>query len=123
MFRQCARSKNIIEKDCNTKYFHVLANRRMRKNMINKIKISGVAFKGRIFISRKIKEHFQSHFKQKQLPTISLPKNAFRKLSHPMAIDLESILSDLQNYQALKSCDPYKAPGFDGYNLKFLVKM
>lgn len=78
LFRQYSRSKNITEKDDNTKYFHALASHRMRKKMITKIKVGGTVVKGNDNIKRSIISHFLQHFQKENLPNITLPLNSFR---------------------------------------------
>lgn len=71
LFIQYSRVQNIIEKDGNTKFFHERASNRMRKKVINKIKVNGRMVKRRSNVLMKL-SYFSNHFSQSLIPQISL---------------------------------------------------
>lgn len=95
----------------------------MRKKVISRIKIGDNVIKGQRNVTQTIREHFIEHCKQENRPHITLPLIAFKKLSSQHALLLDEIPNDNEILGATKSCDPTKAPRYDGYNLRLLLKM
>lgn len=91
--------------------------------MITRIRVGEEVVKGNRNITNKIKGHFLDHFRQETLPFISFPMESFKRVNPALACELEVIHSEEEIMMAIKSCDPSKAPEYDGFNLKFLLKM
>lgn len=104
-------------------YFHALASYRIGKKVLTKFKVNGSSVNGIDNISRAIRMHFRDHFKQKELPFITLPWNSFCRIPPDKAAELKAIPCEAEILEAIKSCDPSKASDYDGFNLKFLLKM
>lgn len=117
---QYARVRNVKEKNFNTKFFHGMATCRMKKKTMIKLKIGSRVIRGRA-ISLAIKDHFKDHFSQLNCPEITLSLGSFKMLNHDATTLLESIPNALEIVDALKSCDPGKSPGYDGFNVRFLI--
>lgn len=84
----------------------------MRRRRLLKLKVGSEIISGKSNCKKSIRQ-----------PNITLPICSFKQ-SHPSLIPtLESIPSDEEIWEAIKSCDPDKALGYDGFNLRFLIKM
>lgn len=123
VLRQYSRLKNITEMDCNSKYFHAVANSRRKKKRLLKINIGSEIIKGQLNLKKGIRQHFLEHFKQEPLPEITLPRGSFKHIHPSLIPSLDSIPTDEGIMEAIKSCDPRKAPGYNGFNLRFLIQM
>lgn len=80
VLRQYYRCQNITSKDSNSKYFHSLANFRMRKNYFHQLRFGGRLIKGKVRLSQHIRAHFHQHYQQPYIPRITLLLGSFRMI-------------------------------------------
>lgn len=123
LLKQYSKCKNITNKDDNTKYFYALANFRMKKNHINKLKIGGMEICGRTALNTHIRHHFSHHFQQIPLPHVTLLLGSLKRIPLTQSSELKLIPFVEGILCVIKSCNLGKAPDYDGYNLKFLLSM
>nr|CCA65974.1 hypothetical protein [Beta vulgaris subsp. vulgaris] len=106
--------------DRNTKFFHMVASNKKRRNFIASIKVNG----RRIEKPNQIKEEAVTFFKEifteefTERPT--LEGLQFNQLSQNQADSLIQPFSDEEIDYAVNSCASDKAPGPDGFNFKFI---
>lgn len=73
-------------------------------------------------VKKGIRDHFFACFTQEQLPNIQLPPGSFQQFPTLVANQLEIIPCAEEITRAVWSCDPSKASGYDGFNIKFVKK-
>lgn len=95
----------------------------MKRNHFYQLNISGRLIKGRVNLIDKIRLHFIYHFKQVNLPNITLPLGSFKMVNPKLASSVDLVHEAKEIIMAIKRCDPSKAPRYDGFNLKFLLSM
>jgi len=122
-WRQMSRCKWIKEGDRNTKYFHLAATMRRQRNQINKLKIEGDEISDIKLIKAKINDYFRQLYKRRRCTTFDITQIELPKLSQEERLWLEEPISKEEILEALTSCDPAKAPGYDGFNLKCIKKL
>lgn len=108
-------------RDKNTRFFHIMASRRQRKNMIDSVCLEGVTFEDPIQIKQAVVRHFKHQFSESWTvrPKILGP---FNVISPEAAAKLEEEFSTNEIWVAIKDCDGCKAPGPDGFNLECIKK-
>jgi hypothetical protein len=120
-WRQCVKVKWMRNGDRNTKFFHVCANQRKRRNNIGKIvDVNGVSCNQLEEIERAFVGYFQSLLSTCS-PTIGedCTSSITRKVSHKMNRKLLAIFSELEVKETLDQMDPMKAPGPDRFSIEF----
>ena len=123
IWRQRARSYGFNMKDRNTKFFHASTMLRKKKQQITKIKINGSFFEGTQVLKDKVREYFVNRFTQVDTPDFDFEMNIHSKISQAEARHLESIPSREEIKNAVWACGVDKAPGFDGFNFRFIREM
>lgn len=116
---QQSRAKWIKEGDRNTKYFHVMASIRQRKNCIE-----ALCFRGRIIddpeeLRDASVSFFGSLFAEEHSTRPSFDSLEFKRLSEEQGNFLTAPFTMADIEEAVCSCDGSKASGPDGYNFKF----
>ena len=74
-------------------------------------------------LKSEVRNHFAHRFKQEQTPAFDFNLDNHPKLSAAQAEFIETIPSREEVKQAVWACGIDKAPGFDGYNFKFIREM
>ena len=123
IWRQRARSYGFNMKDQNTKYFHAATLLRKKKQQITKIKINGCLIEGSQTLKEKVRDFFVNRFSQKETPNFDFDMDSHRKISEAQARNLEIIPSREEIKNAVWACGIDKAPGFDGFNFRFIREM
>lgn len=118
-----SRCKNLTKKDNNSKYFHAMTSKNMKQKLIKRLKIGGTWVEQKDEISKAIVEYFKDSFTQKPLPEIELEFGVFKQLSLEIVTQLEMLPTEEEIKLVVWSCDPQKALGYDGFNLKFIREM
>ena len=122
-WRQLSRCKLIKEGDRNTKYFHLKATMRRQRNSIDKLIIDGAVITDHIRIKNHIVSYFKKLYQRHHKPYFELSDLELPKLSQEEARELEISVTIEEIREALFSCEPTKAPRYDGFNLKCIRKM
>jgi len=112
------RSKVLWAKfgDRNSKFFHIHASQRMRKNSIQKIRdIHGVWRSDKEGIADCLVEYYQELFNSANLQHCDMTTNSIQKIiSLEMNSQLSTEFMEWEVKQAINQMAPLKAPGPDG---------
>ena len=123
IWRQRARSYGFNMKDQNTKIFHATTMLRKKKQAITRVKINGSVVQGTRRLKEKVREFFANRFTQGVTPNFDFDMDSHPKLSEAQACELERIPSREEIKSAVWACGMDKAPGFDGFNFRFIREM
>ncbi|CAM8992379.1 unnamed protein product [Rhodiola kirilowii] len=122
IWRQKSRIRWLKEGDLNTKYFHRAAIWRTKTNEIASIKVNDVWLEDPLLIKSAAQDHFAALFKKEDHCCWSLKDMLFDSLNDNQRRFLERQISVEEIIATLKDCDGSKAPGPDGFNMKFFKK-
>ena len=123
VWRQRARSYGFNMKDLNTKFFHASTVYKRKKNEILQVFINGSRVRGVSNLKHEVRNYFVQRFKQQQIPAFDFNLDNHQRLSPEQVQLLENIPSTEEVQQAVWACGTDKAPGFYGYNFKFIREM
>ena len=123
IWRQRARTYGFKMKDRNTKFFHAATLFRRKKQEITKIKINGRLIGGVQNLKEKVRDYFVKRYTQESVPNFDFNMDDHPKISQIQAQNLEVIPSREEIKNAVWACGVDKAPGFDGFNFKFIREM
>nr|GEV35318.1 reverse transcriptase [Tanacetum cinerariifolium] len=101
---QKSRAKWLKLGDCNSKFFHILYNNRIRSNSIDSICVKGDVLSNPSVAKRAIADFFKEHFNNCRGPFLSLLSGAFKSISLLESNRLEALFSDhrlKQRYEAV----------------------
>ncbi|GJR66188.1 putative RNA-directed DNA polymerase [Tanacetum coccineum] len=118
--KQKSRVKWAIEGDENTKYFHSLVNKQVRRNNINGLTVNGCWKDDPIVIKSASFEYFAGRYKESNHHRPRFSSDLFLKLGTNEAGNLESEFTMDELKEAVWSCSGVKSPGPDGLNFKFI---
>lgn len=110
-------------KDRNAKFFHLSALFRRRRNEISQIKINGRLVEGVPNLKEGIRDYFLQRFSREPLPNFDFDIEGHTKITAEQNAFLESLPSREEIKSAVWACSTEKAPGFDGFNFKFIREM
>lgn len=94
-----------------------------KQNYLRSIKVNGVVHEKVEDVRIEIRKFFQNKYAQEPLPEIELPMGVFKQFSTTTISTLEEILNSLEIKEAIWSCDPDIAQGYDSFNMKFIKEM
>jgi len=117
-WKQLLRCKIIKEGDRNTKYFHVLATIRRRKKMISSLTRGTEVINDQTEIKRTIIQHFKQLYARQEATMFDISTLGLNKITHEECNTLEEQVTPMEVREAMLSCGPLKALGYDGFNLK-----
>ena len=123
IWRQKARSFGFKMKDHNTKFFIASTLIKRKRNEIIKTKVNGRCIQGVSNLKAEIRKFFAQRFSQDPVPDIDFHLGNHPKISAEQAIALEAYPSREEIKNAVWACGVDKAPGFDGYNFRFIREM
>nr|CAN79448.1 hypothetical protein VITISV_004425 [Vitis vinifera] len=118
-WRQKSREIWLKEGDKNTKYFHKMANARVRRNFLSKIRVNGVTLSSIEDIKDSVCRTYQSLLSESGDWRPSINGLNFKELGEGVASSLEVMFSEEEIFAALSSCCEDKAPGLDGFTMAF----
>ncbi|KAF5934424.1 hypothetical protein HYC85_030595 [Camellia sinensis] len=108
--------------DRNTRFFHLMATKRQRKNLLDSVNVNGVIQDEPGMIKRAVVRHFKLLFNEewKNRPKLS---GFFASINSTDSAELlEAEFLEDEIWEAIKGCDGNKAPGPDGFNLQCIQK-
>ncbi|XP_071705014.1 uncharacterized protein [Rutidosis leptorrhynchoides] len=123
MLKQKARLKWTLEGDENTKFFHAIIRRKNTKCNFRGLNINGAWIEDPTMPNGPL--HSVSVTRPVGQSTASPINNSVQgsfKLSDSQAVDLEMQFSEEEIWEAVKGCANNKAPGPDGFNMRFFKK-
>jgi len=119
-WKQLSRCKILKEGDKNTRYFHLVASMRRRKKVLDKIVVQCMSETELGQIRRVIVEHFKGLYAKRAMEHMDLSNISLSRLAVEKSKELEKEITLVEIKDAFLSCDPTKALGYDGFNLKCL---
>ncbi|XP_071739167.1 uncharacterized protein [Rutidosis leptorrhynchoides] len=122
MMKQKSRVKWTLEGDENSKYFHNYVKRRVNKNSIRGLSIDGIWSDNLTLIKEVVFFHFSNIFKNNQSNDHFSFDFDFGRVTEEDNDLLEARFKEEEIWDAIQSCGSSKAPGPDGFNMKFLKK-
>ncbi|KAE8717707.1 hypothetical protein F3Y22_tig00110032pilonHSYRG00029 [Hibiscus syriacus] len=111
---QKARTRWIKDEDRNTRFFHLCALNRSRRNAITSLKINGSVVSDPILIKTHISEFFKTEYNSILTMEVEDLLLDFSKLSLDQASKLEEQFLEQEIWQAIATSDNSKSPGPDG---------
>ena len=123
VWRQRARTYGFNMKDHNTKFFHASTIFRKKKNEIIRTNINGRSIHGVSNLKSEIRNHFAQRFAQEQVPVFEFNLDNHSKITEARSEFLEATPSREEVKMAVWACSIDKAPGFDGFNFRFIREM
>ena len=91
-----------------------------KKKVISQIKINGRRILGVANLKEEIRNHFAQRFAQDQVPKFDFNMDNHPKITEAQAVFLETTPSREEFKAAVWACGIDKAPGFDGFDFKFI---
>ncbi|OMO92976.1 reverse transcriptase [Corchorus capsularis] len=119
-WQQKARMQWLRDGDKNSKFFHLVASNRARRNHIEKIEINGKTFVHPEEVKEGISSFFEKFYNLQSAAKVIEFDCSFKKLSSEKAVWLERVIDEVELWDAIKACDGNKALGPDGFNLSFI---
>ncbi|GKV40368.1 hypothetical protein SLEP1_g48023 [Rubroshorea leprosula] len=123
MSRQRARKEWFRDGDANTQFFHRCIRNRQRKQEINCIEINGCQQNSVQGIKEGIAKHFEELYREEDWARPVLNGINFKQISTAQANLLTSPFSEEEIRKAVWDCGCSKAPGLDGFNFLFFIRM
>ncbi|KAJ0575381.1 putative RNA-directed DNA polymerase [Helianthus annuus] len=117
--KQKARLKWVKLGDENTAFFHKIINFNKARNRVNGLLIGGVWVSEPTAIKEEFRKWFKKQFSEPIRRRPSFADSGLPKISNEQATALVSCFSYDEIWSALKDCDGGKAPGPDGFTIKF----
>jgi len=84
-WKQMSRCKILNEGDRNTKYFHLIATMRRKKQMIEKVVVEGQEYTEMGSIRKAIVQHFKSHYSRKEVSRFDIRNLGLSRLSEELS--------------------------------------
>ncbi|RVX19039.1 Transposon TX1 uncharacterized 149 kDa protein [Vitis vinifera] len=118
-WRQKSREVWLREGDRNTGFFHKMANSHRRRNCLSKIKVDGVWLTEEQEIKRGVVRAFKDQLTDPGGWHPSMEGLDFNRIGDEDAARLEEIFSEEEVLKALSDLNGDKAPGPDGFPIRF----
>ncbi|KAE8698885.1 Phospholipid-transporting ATPase 3 [Hibiscus syriacus] len=119
---QRARTRWIKGGDRNTRFFHLCALNKNRRNAITSLKINGTVVLDPSLIKTHISDFFKTTFNSISTMEVENLFLDFSKLSREQSTKIEEKFSEQEVWQAIASSDSSKSPGPDGFTMGFFEK-
>ncbi|XP_028073736.1 uncharacterized protein LOC114276156 [Camellia sinensis] len=117
IWHQKSRLNWTLNEDKNTRFFHVFANARQSRNMINSIEVNGVSHEDPHRVKLEVNQHFKKQLAEDWV-TRPVLEGVFKTIGSDYVFQhLVSEFSEAEVLAVIKDCNSNKAPGPDGVNL------
>lgn len=116
--RQRARVRYLADGDANTKYFHMLARGRKRRQLITKLKLNDVLVTSHQEMAEGIYEHFRDVFGRAERHALEIDFQALG-ISAVNLQELDAPFTEDEIWAAIRELPPDRAPGPDGFTGAF----
>ena len=123
IWRQRARSYGFKLKYHNTKFFYASTVLKRKNNEIIQTNIKGRNIQGVANLKTEIRNFFEQSYIQEQVPVLDFSMDDHPKITEEQSLLLERTPTREEIKHAVWACGIDKAPGFDGYNFKFIREM
>ncbi|XP_028089573.1 uncharacterized protein LOC114289924 [Camellia sinensis] len=116
LWHQKSRMQWVRFGDRNTRFFHIMASNRQRKNMLDSVLVEGVRLEDPVLVKQEVVRHFNQQFSEHWIhrPKMSCP---FATISPEAAVSLEDVFTEAKIWEAIQDYDGNEAPGPNGFNL------
>ncbi|KAE8729397.1 hypothetical protein F3Y22_tig00003715pilonHSYRG00041 [Hibiscus syriacus] len=119
---QKSRTRLIKDGDKNTRFFHLSALNRSKRNEISSLKINGYVVSDPHSIKLHISNFFKTTYNSKSTMEVEDLLLDFAKLSGDQSSKLEEHFFEQKIWQAIASSDSSKAPGPNGFTMGFFKR-
>jgi hypothetical protein len=108
----------LAEGDANTKYFHMLARGRKRKNLITRLKVGGVFVTDHDEMEKALHDHFSRVFGATVQLNEDIDLQELGIIDHDLSV-LDQPVSKEEVWAAIRELPSDRAPGPDGFTGAF----
>lgn len=108
--------------DRNTKFFHVMATSRQRRNFIDSLNVGGTTVVDPNEMKMAVHNHFKNLYKEEVKVRSMFRDRLGNTIDPEKCTQLIAEFSEEEVLSAIKSCDGNKAPGPDGFNMLCIKK-
>ena len=118
---QRAKLKHLLEEDANTKYYHLVANRKHRKTRIFQLEQEGTIC-GEVKLKKYITKYYKTLFGPSERSTVSMDESTINDIPQVSLLEndmLTDIFSETEVKEAIFQMEHNKTPGPDGFPLEF----
>ncbi|GFS28866.1 hypothetical protein Acr_00g0004350 [Actinidia rufa] len=122
MWSQKSRENWNLKGDKNTKFFHLVASNRQRRNALNLVTVNDQVFDEPNIVKEEVKVYFQNLFLEDWEIRPRIGGFLENTISVEDADGLLKEFSEIEVWSAIMSCDGNKAPGPDGFNMLSVKK-
>ncbi|XP_071695221.1 uncharacterized protein [Rutidosis leptorrhynchoides] len=122
ILKQKARIKWVTDGDENSKFFHSVIRRRNNTNSIRGLTINGTWNDSPSDIKDEVFNHYKNIFEATDVERPSLENLCYPSISPDVAAAIEEKFVEKEIHDAILDCGSTKAPGPDGFNLRFFKK-
>ena len=122
VLRQKARTRWIMEGDCNSRYFHLMIKKSHRNSLLKGIMIEGSWVDEPHKVKEVAREFFLQRFKEPEPLRPKIDGIRFQVISHQQNDSLIARFSEEEVKEAIWECGSEKSPGPVGFNFKFIKK-
>lgn len=108
--------------DRNTRYFHIIASKRQRRNMVDSVVVNGVSIEDPELVRLEVVRHFSKAFAE-EWPSRPKMSGSFVPIGNVKSVEvLEPEFTMEKVWETVKECDGNQAPGPDGFNMLCIQK-
>ncbi|CAL5382198.1 unnamed protein product [Camellia sinensis] len=108
--------------DRNTRFFHIMANKRQRRNLVDSVVVDGIRVEELVLVREAVLRYFSKAFAEEWKYRPKLTGN-FISISRTKVVEvLEHEFTMDEVWEAAKDCDGNKVPGPDGFNMICIQK-
>ncbi|XP_071695652.1 uncharacterized protein [Rutidosis leptorrhynchoides] len=119
MLKQKSRIKWFVEGDENSKFFHSFIRRNYNKCNIRGLNVNGIWIDTPSLIKDEVCKHFELRFQETDSDRPSMEDLIYPSISQQHAEEIEAAFGEEEIRYAVFECGSSKAPGPDGFNLRF----
>lgn len=122
MWWQKSRVKWHLFGDKNTRFYHIMASSRQRRNSLNSLWVNDTLVEDPILIRQAVFMHLKGLYEEDRVFRPFTIDRFGDTISEVMANQLVAEFTEEEVWNNIKSCDGNKAPGPDGFNMLSIKK-
>ncbi|KAL4278205.1 hypothetical protein GQ457_03G006070 [Hibiscus cannabinus] len=119
---QKSRLRWFSEGDRNTRFFHLTASIRQKKNEISTLSIGDMIYSKPEAIKECVKAHFHFAYNNSHALEVESMNLPFKRLNTEQRLSLESEFYETEVWEVIRDFDGNRAPGPDGFNMNFFKR-